>query len=70
KGKEEAIDALHNALKKGRVPREIYLDNAKQFIAEEFREELSKNHIKPIYGKPYHPRGREKIEGYHKALYR
>jgi transposase InsO family protein len=71
KGKEEAIDALHNALKKeGRVPREIYLDNAKKFIAEEFKEELAKNHIKPIYGKPYHPRGRGKIEGYHKILYR
>lgn len=70
KGKEEAIDALHNALKKGRIPREIYLDNAKQFIAEEFKEELTKNHIKPIYGRPYHPRGRGKIEGYHKILYR
>jgi len=70
KGKEEAIDALHNALKKGRVPREIYLDNAKQFIAEEFKEELAKHRIKPIYGKPYHPRGRGKIEGYHKILYR
>lgn len=70
KGKEEAIDALHNALKKGRVPREIYMDNAKQFIAEEFKAELAKHHIKPIYGKPYHPRGRGKIEGYHKILYR
>jgi transposase InsO family protein len=70
KGREEAIDALHNALKKGRVPREIYLDNAKQFIAEEFKTELAKYHIKPIYGKPYHPGGRGKIEGYHKILYR
>jgi transposase InsO family protein len=70
KGTEEAIDALHNALKKGRVPRQIYLDNAKQFTAEEFKEELAKYHIKPIYGRPYHPRGRGKIEGYHKVLYR
>lgn len=70
KRKEEAIDALHNALKKGRVPREVYLDNAKQFIAKEFKAELAKYHIKPIYGKPYHPRGRGKIEGYHKVLYR
>ena len=43
-----------------RIPREVYLDNAKQFIAEEFKAELAKHHIKPIYGKPYHPRGRGK----------
>lgn len=70
KGKEEAIDALQNALKKGRIPREIYMDNAKQFIAEEFKGELARYQIRPIYGKPYHPRGRGKIESYHKVLYR
>ena len=31
---------------------------------------ISVYHIKPIYGKPYHPRGRGKIESYHKVLYR
>ena len=55
---------------KGRTPKEVYLDNAKQFKAKEFKAELAKYHIKPIYGKPYHPRGRGKIEGYHKVLYR
>jgi transposase InsO family protein len=67
---DEAIDALRHALSKGRVPREVYLDNAKQFIAKEFKAELAKHHIRPIYGKPYHPRGRGKIESYHKVLYR
>jgi transposase InsO family protein len=71
KGADEAIDALHCALRKGRrIPREVYLDNAKQFTAKEFKAELVKYHIKPIYGKPYHPRGRGKIESYHKVLYR
>lgn len=70
KSAKEAIDALQGALRKGRVPRETYLDNAKQFIAKEFKAELAKNHIRPIFGKPYHPRGRGKIEGYHKILWR
>ena len=70
KGADEAIDALRCALSKGRIPREVYLDNAKQFTAAEFKAELAKHHIKPIYGKPYHPRGRGKIESYHKVLYR
>jgi putative transposase len=65
----ESIDALRRALQKGRIPREMYLDNGKQFIAKEFKAELAKYHIRPIYGKPYHPRGRGKIEGYHKALW-
>jgi len=70
KSKKESINALQHALKKGRTPREIYLDNAKQFIAKDFKTEATKHSIKLIYGKPYHPRGRGKIEGYHKALYR
>lgn len=67
---KETIDALHIALSKGRIPREVYLDNAKQFIAHEFKSELTKYHIKPIYGRPYHPKGRGKIESYHKILWR
>lgn len=70
KGKKEAIDALLSALKKGRLPKQIYLDNGKQFIAKDFKAEAKKHRIKLIYGKPYHPRGRGKIEGYHKILYR
>lgn len=70
KGKKEAIDALRSALKKGRIPRQIYLDNGKQFIAKDFKEEAKRHGIKLIYGKPHHPQGRGKIEAYHKILYR
>jgi putative transposase len=70
KSAKEAIDALRSALRKGRIPRELYLDNGKQFIAKEFKTELAKYHVKPIYGRPYHPRGRGKIESYHKVLWR
>lgn len=70
KGKKESVNALRHALKKGRIPREIYLDNGKQFIAKDFKAEALKHGIKIIYGKPYHPRGRGKIEAYHKVLYR
>jgi transposase InsO family protein len=69
KSAKEAIDALQRALRRGRIPREMYLDNAKQFTAKEFKAELAKYHIKPIFGKPYHPQGRGKIERYHKALW-
>lgn len=70
KGAKEAINALHHALKKGRIPREMYFDNGKQFIADDFKKELTKFHIKPIYGKTYNPKGRGKIERYHEVLYR
>ena len=69
KSAKESIDALRRALRKGRIPREVYLDNGKQFIAKEFKAELARYRIKPIFGKPYHPRGRGKIEYYHKALW-
>ncbi len=70
KGAKESVNCLRHALKKGRIPRQIYLDNGKQFIAEDFKTEAKKYRIKLIFGKPYHPRGRGKIEGYHKILYR
>lgn len=70
KGKEEAVNALHWALYRGRKPRAIYLDNGKQFISRLFKEEAAKQGIKLIYGKPHNPRGRGKIENYHRALYR
>ncbi|MBI5072201.1 DDE-type integrase/transposase/recombinase [Candidatus Woesearchaeota archaeon] len=70
KGAKESVNALQHALKIGRLPREIYLDNGKQFVAKDFKVFTLKHGIKLIYGKPYHPRGRGKIEGYHKVLYR
>lgn len=70
KSAAEAVDAFRHALKKGRIPRQVYLDNGRQFTSREFRDELAKYHIRPIYGRPYHPRGRGKIENYHKVLYK
>lgn len=70
KGSKEAVNALRWALRKGRMPREIYLDNGTQFIAKDFKADAKKYGIKLIFGKPYHPRGRGKIEKYHGALYR
>jgi putative transposase len=70
KGAKEAVNALRWALRKGRIPKEIYLDNGKQFIAKGFKAEAKKYGIKLIFGRPYHPRGRGKIEAYHKVLHR
>lgn len=70
KSAKEAVNALRWALRKGRIPREIYLDNNKQLDCDEFRKEAKKHRIKLIFGRPYHPRGRGKIERYHKILYR
>lgn len=53
----------------GRKPRQVYLDNGKQFIAKLFKAEAAKHGIKLVFGKPYSPRGRGKIEKYHGALY-
>jgi len=70
KSAESSINALQWALRKGRIPREIYLDNGKQFVAKVFKAEAAKYHVKLIFGKPYHPKGRGKIESYHKILYK
>jgi transposase InsO family protein len=69
KRKEEAVNSLKWALRKGRVPKRIYLDNGKQFIAKVFKAEAKKHGIKLTYGKPHNPRGRGKIERYHRVLY-
>lgn len=69
KSKLEAVNALQWALRKGRIPKAIYLDNGKQFIAKEFKQEADNQGIKLIFGKPHNPRGRGKIERYHKVLY-
>lgn len=69
KGAAEASNALAWALRKGRAPRQIYLDNGKQFVSKAFKASVPKG-IKLIYGRPYHPKGRGKIEAYHKVLYR
>jgi len=70
KGKEEATNTLQWAIRNGRKPRQIYLDNGTQFISKMFKEEAARHKIELIFGKPYSPRGRGKIEAYHKVLYR
>ena len=37
KSARESVDALSHVVRKGRIPREMYLDNGKQFIAKEFK---------------------------------
>ena len=69
KDAKSAVNCLNWALRKGRVPKQIYLDNGKQFVSKSFKQEASNYGIKLIFGKPYHPRGRGKIERYHKALH-
>jgi transposase InsO family protein len=65
-----AVNVLQWALRKGRIPREISLDNGKPFVSKLFKAEAKTHGIKLIFQKPYHPRGRGKIERYHKTLYR
>jgi putative transposase len=70
KGAADAVNCLEWALHKKRKPREIYLDNGKQFVSKIFKNKAKEHSIKLIFGKPYHPQGRGKIEAYHKVLYR
>lgn len=65
-----AVNCLRWSLSSGRIPRQIYFDNGKQFTAKEFRQEAESHKIKLIFGTPGHPQGRGKIEAYHKILYR
>lgn len=70
KSRDEAINCLWWALHPGRKPRQIYLDNGTQFVAKEFKKFAEDRGIRLIFGRPYHPRGRGKIEAYHKVLFR
>jgi transposase InsO family protein len=65
-----AVNALQWALRNARIPREIYVDNGKQFISKTFKAEARKYGISLIFGRPYNPRGCSKIERYHEILYR
>ena len=69
-GAVSSVNCLQWALRPGRKPKAIYLDNGKQFVAKLFKAEAEKHKIKLIFGKQYHPKGRGKIEDYHKVLYR
>jgi len=69
KGAEQAVNCLRWGVRNGRIPREMYLDNGKQFTSKLFKQEAAKHGIKLIFGRPYNARGRGKIEKYHGALY-
>ena len=61
----EATNNLWWALKSGRTPRAVYVDNGSCFIAKEFRRFCEEHGIRVIYGRPYNPRGRGKLERFH-----
>jgi transposase InsO family protein len=69
KGTHQALNCLRWALKNGRRSKEIYADNAKCFRAKLFRQFCESRGIKVIYGRPYNPRGRGKLERFHRTLY-
>ncbi len=64
----EAINNFWWATKGGGKPKALYVDNGSCFIAKEFRANRELQHIRVIYGRPYSPRGRGKLERFHGAL--
>lgn len=64
----EATNNLWWAFKSGRKPKVIYVDNGSCFISKEFREFCQGHHTQLIYGRPYNPRGRGKLERFHGIL--
>jgi len=69
--RERAREATNNlgwGLKRGRRPKALYVDNGSCFISKEFREYCTAQGISVIYGRPYNPRGRGKLERFHGIL--
>lgn len=69
--RERAREATNNlwwAFKSGRQPKAIYVDNGSCFISKEFRRFCEERKIQVIYGRPYNPRGRGKLERFHGIL--
>jgi putative transposase len=64
----EAINNLWWATKRGRQPKALYVDNGSCFISQEFRRYCEGHAIRVIYGRPYNPRGRGKLERFHGIL--
>jgi putative transposase len=64
----EAINNLWWAIKVGRKPRALYVDNGSCFISKEFRDYCGREGIRVIYGRPYNPQGRGKLERFHGIL--
>ena len=69
--RERAREATNNlwwALKNGRTPKAVYVDNGSCFISKEFRHYCEVRGISVIFGRPYNPRGRGKLERFHGIL--
>ena len=69
--RERAREATNNlgwAFKGGRQPKALYVDNGSCFVSKEFREFCAARGISVIYGRPYNPRGRGKLERFHRIL--
>jgi hypothetical protein len=64
--RERTIEATNNlwwALKKGRTPKAVYVDNGSCFISTGFREYCEARGIQVIYGRPYNPRAAASSSG-------
>jgi transposase InsO family protein len=64
----ETTNNLWWALKNGRKPKAVYVDNGSCFISKEFRQFCLEHGMQVIYGKPYNPGGRGKLERFHGIL--
>jgi putative transposase len=64
----EATNNLWWAIKGGRQPKALYVDNGSCFVSKGFREYCAGRDISVIYGRPYNPRGRGKLERFHSIL--
>lgn len=64
----EATNNLWWAFKGGRKPTAVYVDNGSCYISREFRAYCEQQGIRVIYGRPYNPRGRGKLERFHGIL--
>jgi transposase InsO family protein len=65
---DELPRGLWWAFKQGRKPKALYVDNGSCFISKEFRAFCGTQGIQVIYGRPYNPRGRGKLERFHRIL--
>lgn len=64
----EATNNLWWAFNGGRQPKALYVDNGSCFVSKEFRAYCAARGISVIYGRPYNPRDREKLERFHGIL--
>jgi transposase InsO family protein len=65
----EAANCLWWALRSGRRPKAVYVDNGTCFIAKDFKRFCEGQDIRIIYGRPYNPKGRGKLERFHGTLF-